>query len=248
MWGRAASVVLTMVFVSACGTGDDPTVAVPVSSDQTTITAALGRMVPAPADGALRVRVPPPGDALAAGQQPDDVLLFGDSVAVLVADELAAASPARLHVDGVDCRRLDLAFSGPCGGVPAGTTVGTGLDALGETVDALEDEGIRLDAAVLIIANNAALDADDLDEAMDILASAARVWWVTTDVEGRGWRDPNNALLSELAERDERAGVIDWFAAGQDRDWRADHVHPNEAGQAAMADLVADHLRCDCTP
>ena len=60
--------------------------------------------------------------------------------------------------------------------------------------------------------------------------------------------DPNNALLADLSRHDDRAGLIDWFAASQGHDWRADHVHPNDAGQRAMADLIADHLRCDCTP
>ncbi len=179
------------------------------------------------------------------------MLLFGDSVSILVADDLAAELDGRLHVDGVDCRRLDLAFRGPCGGVPAGVDVPDGVDGLRTAVDDLARAGTRPDAAVLVIANNAFLDPDDVDAVLEILADVDRVWWVTTDVEGRGWRDPNNALLAEVAAADDATGdrvrTIDWRAIAEGRDVLADHVHPHDAGQALLAALVGAHLRCDCT-
>ena len=203
------------------------------------------RTVPEPVAGALRADVPAPDEP-----RPDDidheVLLYGDSVALLVADDLAAELDAPLVVDAVDCRRLDRGFTGPCGGVPAGIEVSSGLDGLTPAAAMLDDPSTA--AAVVVIANNAAVEADDLQDAMVALGSLPRVWWVTARVDGRGWQDPNNQPLADLAGRDPRAGVIDWFAASEGQDWLADNVHPGDEGQAAMADLIAAHLRCDCTP
>jgi hypothetical protein len=199
------------------------------------------RTVPGPADGAVRVAVGP-----AEPDTPDPkVLLFGDSVAVLLADELAAELDGPLVVDAVDCRRLDAGFQGPCGGVPAGTVVGASLDTLSANAAGVTDPDI---VGVVVLANNAALRAEDLDRAMTALDGFHRVWWVTARVVGPPWQDPNNALLADLAERDPRAGVIDWFAASEGRDWLADGVHPTDEGQAVLAALVAEHVRCDCTP
>lgn len=205
-------------------------------------TTEVVRTVPEPVDGALSTYV----EASQEEPPPAELLLFGDSVTVLVADELARELDGPLVVDGVDCRRLDLGFEGPCGGVPSGTDVPAALDDLAPAVERLEDPATA--AAVVVLANNAALAAPDLDAAMATLRPVPRVWWVTTRVAGRGWQDPNNALLADLAARDPRAGVIDWFAASESHDWLADHVHPNDAGQAEFAELVAAHVRCDCTP
>lgn len=209
----------------------------------TTTTAV--RSVPDAVDGALKAEVPPPEDRTQAEPE-HEVLLYGDSVALLVADDLAMELDAPLVVDAVDCRRLDRGFDGPCGGVPAGVKVVSGLADLG-TATAMLDDPATADA-VVVIANNAALEDADLDAAMAALSRVRRVWWVTTRVDGRGWQDPNNRLLGGLAARDPRAGVIDWFAASEGRGWLVDNVHPGDEGQAALADLVADHLRCDCTP
>lgn len=203
------------------------------------------RTVPDAVAGSLRADVPPPDrprpDALE-----HEVLLYGDSVALLVADDLAAALDAPLVVDAVDCRRLDRGFTGPCGGVPDGVDVSSGVAGLSAAADMLDDPSTAV--AVVVIANNAAIDPGDLDAAMAALAPLPRVWWVTTRVDGRGWQDPNNLLLADRAARDPRAGVIDWFAASEGAGWLVDNVHPGDEGQAALADLVAAHLRCDCTP
>lgn len=210
-----------------------------------TTTGPPVRTVPAAVAGSLRADLPPP-----ARPRPDalehEVLLYGDSVALLVADDLAAALDAPLAVDAVDCRRLDRGFTGPCGGVPGGVDVVSGLAGLSPAADMLDDPSTAV--AVVVIANNAAIDAGDLDAAMAALAPLPRVWWVTTRVDGRGWQDPNNQLLADLAARDPRAGVIDWFAASEGTGWLVDNVHPGDEGQAALADLIAAHLRCDCTP
>lgn len=203
------------------------------------------RTVPVAVDGALKAEVPPPEDRTQ-GAPEHEVLLYGDSVALLVAEDLAMELDAPLVVDAVDCRRLDRGFDGPCGGVPAGVGVVSGLADLGPATSMLDDPATA--AAVVVIANNAALEDADLDAAMEALAPVPRVWWVTTRVDGRGWQDPNNRLLGGLAARDPRAGVIDWFAASEGRGWLVDNVHPGDEGQAALADLVAAHLRCDCTP
>lgn len=198
-----------------------------------------------PDDGRLQVRV----DGLGSRAGLDHVLLVGDSVLVLAADDLGLRMGATLHVDAVDCRRLDRGFTGPCGGVPAGVAVAGGLDALSAGLDELADDDIVPDAVVLVVANNAALEPTDLDRAMSAVPDGTTVWWVTTRVADRGWQDPNNAALAALADRDPDAKVIDWFAASEGRDeWLADSVHPNEVGQRALARLIADHVRCDCTP
>lgn len=203
------------------------------------------RTVPPPVGGALRADVAPPDDARRDALE-HEVLLYGDSVALLVADDLAASLDAPLVVDAVDCRRLDRGFEGPCGGVPAGIEVTSGVEGLTPAAAMLDDPASA--AAVVVIANNAALDGADLDAAMAALGALPRVWWVTTRVDGRGWQDPNNQLLADLAARDPRARVIDWFAASADRGWLVDNVHPDDEGQAALAELVSAHVRCDCTP
>ena len=232
--------VLAAGIGAACGSGTE--VAAPEGPPTTTPPV---RTVPDAVGGALRAEVPPP-DRPRPDAVDHEVLLYGDSVALLIADDLAAELDAPLVVDAVDCRRLDRGFTGPCGGVPAGTAVDSGVDGVVPAAEMLDDPSTA--AAVVVMANNAALDAGDLDATMAALAPLPRVWWVTTRVDGRGWQDPNNRLLAELAARDPRAGVIDWFAASEGRGWLVDNVHPGDDGQAALADLVADHVRCGCTP
>lgn len=229
------------VGLAACSDGDE------VAAPETVVTAppTTVRTVPEAVGGALRADVPPPQDPRP-GDVEHEVLLYGDSVALLVADDLAAELDAPLVVDAVDCRRLDRGFTGPCGGVPGGTDVASGLAGLAMAASMLDDPATAV--AVVVIANNAAVEAGDLEAAMAVLEPLPRVWWVTARVDGRAWQDPNNQLLAELAERDPRAGVVDWFAASDGQDWLVDNVHPGEEGQDALADLVSTHLRCDCTP
>jgi hypothetical protein len=235
-----AAAVLTAGLLPGC-TQADPSVAAG-SEATTTTTTEPPRAVPAPVAGALAVKLP----ATQPGTADPELLLFGDSVAVLVADEMARDLDRPLVVDAVDCRRLDRGFEGPCGGVPGGEVVAPAVDDLAPAVARLDDPARA--TAVVVIANNAALAAADLEASMAALQPVPRVWWVTTGVAGRGWRDPNNALLADLAARDPRAGLIDWFAASDGRPLLADHVHPDDTGQAVLADLIADHVRCDCTP
>jgi hypothetical protein len=240
-WYPLGAVALAAALVAACGTETE--VAAPDDVPLTTTTTT--RRVPPVVDGSLRAEVPPPPEPRADALE-HEVLLYGDSVAVLVADDVAAALDAPLLVDAVDCRRLDAGFSGPCGGVPAGVDVASGVTDLAPVVAALDDPARAV--AVVSIANNAALRPDDLDAAMAELAPLPRVWWITARVDGRAWQDPNNQLLTDLAGRDPRAGVIDWFAASDGQGWLVDNVHPGDEGQAALADLIAAHLDCDCTP
>jgi len=238
--GCAAGLALVVTLLAGCGDAapaEEPAAA--------TTTTDPGRRVPRPVDGALRAHVPAVPE-LAASAEAAEVLLFGDSVAVLFADDLAGRLLAPLTVDAIDCRRLDAGFDGPCGGVPAGTAVAPALDDLVQRAGELAQP--QQTVAVVVIANNAALHEDDLEAAMAAMADLRRVWWVTSRVDGRGWQDPNNRLLTELAGRHANAGVIDWFAASEGQDWLADNVHPDDEGQASLARLVADHVACDCTP
>ncbi len=211
---------------------------------ESTTTSTSQPATPPPTAGELRARVRGIGTEPA----PDDVLLVGDSVMVLVTDDLATRLSSELHIDAADCRRIDIPIEGPCGGVPAGTIVPDGVDALAEQRAILADEGIVPEVAVVILANNSSVTDAQLDEAMAAIPDVRRVWWVTSRIEGFGRQDPNNRALVALAERNERAQVIDWFAASEDRDWLADNVHPNDVGQRALGRLIAEHVICDCVP
>lgn len=213
-------------------------------------TATRPATVPVPTSGVLRARIAGTDrSAPAASRVPaDHVLLVGDSVLALVTDDLARRTSAVLHVDAADCRRIDRAVSGPCGGVPTGATVRSGLDAVVDAMAALRADATVPGTAVVVLANNSSLDAGLLDATMDALEGVDRVWWVNARIVGVGRQDENNRLLADLARRHPRAGVVDWYSASEDQDWLADHVHPDETGQRAFARLVADHLACDCDP
>lgn len=227
--------------LGACGR-DDPAAAGP---DRAPATAPA---VPSPHDGVLRARIEATpvadprstADSSTAGPVADDIVLVGDSVLVLVADELAGLLDATLHVDAADCRTLARPVTGPCGGVPAGVTVDSGLDALERS---LAGRAEPPDAAVLVLANNASVDAGQLDAAMAASSGIDRVWWVNTRIDGFGRQDSNNRLLDELAARDPRARVVDWFSASEGEGLLADNVHPNDVGQRRLARLIAGHLR-----
>lgn len=236
--------------VAACGSGASTTSAATTTGTATTTSTTRGPSFE-PVDGTLRVRVPQHGapDAVdPPDAAPDEVLVVGDSVAVLVADDLARALDAALYVDGADCRELGDTLPGGCGGVPAGAEVESGIDAIRSSLTALASEGVEPDVAVLVLADNSSITAAQLDEAMAAAAGITKVWWVNARIDGFGRQDTNNALLDALAERDPRAGVVDWYGASVDEDWLADHVHPNEIGQAAYARLVARHVECGCVP
>ena len=244
---RFALIASAALGVLGAGCGSDDVAA---DGDQATTSEVAAREVARirPVDGAIRTSVDgaaaPEGD----GDALEHVLLVGDSVLVLVADDLVPRLPATLHIDAVECRELGDATAGGCGGVPPGTTVESGIDTLASMVGALAADGVVPDAAVLVLANNSSVTADELDQAMAAATDIERVWWVNARIEGFGRQDDNNRLLDELAQRDPRAGVIDWFSASEDPDSLHDHVHPSERGQDALAAQVAEHVLCGCVP
>lgn len=207
-------------------------------------TATASPITLAPTEGSLEVDV----NGVGIESPAENVLLVGDSVLVLVADDLANSLDARIYVDSADCRRLDSSVTGPCGGVPSGAEITDGITALQTQVERLNALRVRPDAAVVVLANNATVTEELLDSAMEALGDVPQVFWVNTRIEGFGRQDINNAELDALAERNERALIVDWFAASEGRDWLADNVHPNEEGQTALADLIVDHIQCECVP
>lgn len=236
---RVASVLAGATAVMACASTEEPAEPVAATTSPPT-TPELH-----PEGGVLRTTVPgTPDDGRSGDGLPDDVLLVGDSVLVLVADDLAAQVDATLVVDAADCRRIDLTITGPCGGVPDGTAVPSGLAAVTE---ARRAEKAAPEAAVIVLANNSTVTRADVDAVMEATAGIDHVWWVNARIDGLGREDINNQVLADLAEQDPRAGVVDWHGSSEGQDWLADDVHPNEQGQAAMAGLIADRLRCGCT-
>lgn len=210
----------------------------PTTTDRVAPTTADTTVDLVPDDGVVRVTVP------GTDGEPGDVLLVGDSVLVLVADDLAANVGSTLHVDAADCRRLERSITGPCGGVPAGVEVAGGIDAVRSALAAAERPP---DAAVFVLANNSSITRADVDAVMAATAGIDHVWWVNTRIVGFGRQDPNNRVLAEVAATDPRAGLVDWFTASEGEAWLTDNVHPNDAGQAELAALIEDRLRCGCT-
>lgn len=233
---------LSVLLISACSVASGE----PERSADPAAPASDETIVPPATAGELQARVEGLGEEQTSA--PDDLLLIGDSVLVLVADDLARRLSSTVYVDAADCRRIDMAVSGSCGGVPAGATVTDGISAIETNMVALASVGTVPDVAVIVLANNSSLRRSDLDAAMRALEPVERVWWVNTRIDGFGRQDPNNRLLDELARDDDRAMVVDWYEASEDKDWLADHVHPNDAGQRAMAALIARHISCDCIP
>ena len=236
----AVFLVSAAIALASCTTASSEVTREP-AADPTTTTRAPA---PPPTAGELRARV----SGIGTDPAPDDVLLVGDSVMVLVTDDVATRLSSDLHIDAADCRRIDIDVQGPCGGVPSGAVVVNGVDALADQHDLLAAEGVDAGAAVVILANNSSITDEQLDEAMAAVPDIPRVWWVTTRIEGFGRQDPNNRALAALAERDDRARVIDWHLASEDEDWLADNVHPNDDGQRALGRLIARHVSCDCVP
>ncbi|MDZ7675279.1 MAG: hypothetical protein U5K30_09450 [Acidimicrobiales bacterium] len=246
----AVLVPVLLAAVTACSSA--PAEGTERGADGTTTTRV--DPVPPPVRGALRAQVDGVGPSASPDGLPDlheppaHVLLVGDSVLVQVTDDLARQLSSTLYVDAADCRRIDMDVSGSCGGVPAGATVPGGIEAIEDNIEDLARNGISPDAAVIVLANNSNLRAEELDAAMDALSGVPRVWWVTTRIEGFGRQDLNNTLLADLAERNPRAGVIDWYEHSRGEDWFGDHVHPNPAGEVALSWLITRQLRCDCPP
>jgi hypothetical protein len=228
---------MALALVTAC-TEPPPTVA----ADETTtsVDTGPGPTIAAPRDGVLRTRIDA-GGPTGGPTDVDDVLLVGDSVLVLIADDLAREVDATLYVDAVDCRKLADASRGGCGGVPDGKTIDSGIEAIERAIEAFDGAPLP-DAAVLVLANNATITSEGVDAAMAATAGIDRVWWVNARIDGFGRQDLNNSVLDDLAARDPRAGVVDWFEASDGQDWFADHVHPDDTGQRALAHLVAKNL------
>lgn len=237
---RVASVLAGSAAVIACSSTEPP----PAAEEATTSTTAPPIELH-PENGVLRATVQgTPTDEPPERDDPGEVLLVGDSVLVLVADELAARVSSTLVVDAADCRQIDATITGPCGGVPGGVSVTSGLAAMD---DARNAEDAPPDAAVIVLANNSTVTRAEVDAVMDATTGIDHVWWVNARITGFGRQDLNNQVLAELAEQDPRAGLVDWHADSEGQDWLADNVHPNEPGQAALAALIADRLRCGCT-
>ena len=238
---RTGATLAVSFLVLACSTAPAEVSRGEGGTSTTTTTEAPS---PPPTAGELRAQVP----GLGRSPSPGHVLLVGDSVMVLVTDEIVSHLSSTIHVDAADCRRIDIAVAGPCGGVPAGAEILSGIDAIAGARAELATDGIQPDVAVLILANNSAVTARQLDEAMAAIPDVERVWWVTPRITGFGRQDFNNDELDDLVERDDRARLIDWFTASEGEGWLADNVHPNDAGQRALARLIATHVACDCVP
>lgn len=174
---------------------------------------------------------------LAPTDPPHEVLFVGDSVLVSIEDELDRQGEVEADVYAVECRALESPAYGPCGSVPAGTTITSGLDAVSEALDEHPDP----DAIVLVLANNSRVTDEAVDEAMALVPNDRPVWWVLPLVD-REWEQDNVDTLRAAQRRHPAIGIIDWPALARGKPWLRDEVHPNDTGQQALASLIINRL------
>jgi hypothetical protein len=175
--------------------------------------------------------------ALAPADPPNEVLFVGDSVLVSIEDELDQQGEVEADVYAVECRALESPAYGPCGSVPAGTTITSGLDALSEALVEHPDP----DAIVLVLANNSLVTDEAVDQAMALIPPDRPVWWVLPLVD-REWEQDNVDTLRSAQKRYPAIGIIDWPALARGKPWLRDEVHPNDIGQQALAGLIINRL------
>ena len=109
----------------------------------------------------------------------------------------------------------------------------------------LQDQPLAANSPVIFnIGNNGALSREDVEEIFEALKNQPQIIVVNTAVP-RPWRDSNNLLLSEVADKYSQASLIDWNAIsnGHPEYFAPDGVHLVPAGVNAYVGAILENLQ-----
>lgn len=186
-------------------------------------------------------------DVDAAPRAITSVVMVGDSITQGSVDELQAAFTAigvnDARIDGDRGRRIEVG-NGKGGGPVSGVRTIYGM--LGEPVDP--------DAWVIELGTNDVGSYADqeayttlIEQILSMLPTERPLVWVNTyRPDHLDHTDLFNAALRESIAERPNAVVVDWYSLAADPDQdilRSDDLHPNSAGSAALALLVAEALQ-----
>ena len=210
---RLTLVALFVATVVALGWADRPLAP--------TLTRAGGPTTPATTAPAPTTTAPTTTTTAPLSEAP--VFLFGDSVLLGAKEEVPAALPGReVVVEAVGSRRLP------------------------QVIQVLDGRREELAGAVVVmdVGNNYLPEegsfADQIDEAMAILADSPRVVWVTL-AEKWPSRVELNAAIRDAPARWPTAVVADWApVAAAHPELLDDGLHLTDAGADALARLIAE--------
>lgn len=98
------------------------------------------------------------------------------------------------------------------------------------------------DIILISLGSNGKLEADDLDQIMEI-ADGREVLFINTS-HTQPWQDYINGQIADFCEKTENAYLVDWYsyAKGKKDLFAQDLVHPNVKGSEAYAKIVARAL------
>ena len=109
----------------------------------------------------------------------------------------------------------------------------------------LQDQPLAANSPVIFnIGNNGALSREDVEAIFEALRNQPQIIVVNTAVP-RPWRDSNNLLLSEVADKYSQASLIDWNAIsnGHPEYFAPDGVHLVPAGVNAYVGAILENLQ-----
>ena len=109
----------------------------------------------------------------------------------------------------------------------------------------LQDQPLAANSPVIFnIGNNGALSREDVEAIFEALKNQPQIIVVNTAVP-RPWRDSNNLLLSEVADKYSQASLIDWNAIsnGHPEYFAPDGVHLVPAGVNAYVGAILENLQ-----
>ncbi len=97
---------------------------------------------------------------------------------------------------------------------------------------------------IMNIGNNGPIYPDEADQAVTLIENVPIVVWINVAVP-RPWQDRNNRIIGQIAASHPNVRLVDWRAAsaGHPEYFAPDGYHPNRAGSAVLASLVAAALR-----
>ena len=157
------------------------------------------------------------------------MLVIGDSVMRLAEHDLRRRIRHRLVFEAEVNRQVVRTTTSPDGSTPVPSAVEVARDVTARQ---------RVDLAIFHLGHNGQI-VDDGFERLVAAVPDAPLCFVTLN-EPRHWERPNNDVIVRGVARHERAHLLDWKAISTGRPFfHEDRLHVNEAGSAALADLVA---------